>query len=419
MTLKSRRVVITGLGIISPLGSTLHDNWTSLIKGTSGIDFISSFDCSSWKVKIAGEATCFDASCLPAKKKQIKLMNRDAQLAVAATGLALEDARLNREAIEPAAIGIAFGAFGIQYTFQEAYAFLEALEGKDTLNPLWPLSILPNMSLCHSAIVHNLKGPNISFCSLTASGTQAVGEAFKYIKNGEADLFVAGGCSSLNPSYLFSLDASHLLSREADTPCTACRPFDERRNGLVVGEGAAAVMLEELAHAQARNAPVYGELIGYASVQREAALSPETPPGTIGVEGVVACLAEVIRQAGLAPRDIDYLNAEGNATPLSDWVETEAIKRVFGDYAPTLSISSTKAAMGHLLCASGPAELIVGILAMRDGMVPPTLNYEHPDPHCDLDYTPNHPRSREINTVLSLTLGLSGEHAALCIRKVS
>ena len=417
MTPRSRRVVITGLGLISPLGPTLSDNWNSLINGISGIDFISSLDCSSWKVKIAGELSHFNAACLPTKKKYIKLMNRDAQLAVAATGLALEDAHLNREEIEPSAIGIAFGAFGIQYTFQEAYTFLEALEEKDTVNPLWPLTILPNMSLCNSAIVHNLQGPNISFCSLTASGAQAVGEAFKSIKHGEADLFVAGGCSSLNPSYLFSLDASDLLSREKHNPRAACRPFDEKRNGMVVGEGAAVVMLEELSHAQGRNARIYGELIGYSSTLQEAVPSPETPAGTISVEGVASCLEETIRQAEIDPQDIDYVNAEGNATPLSDWVETEAIKRVFGDYAYHLSISSTKAAMGHLLCASGPAELIVGVLAMRDGIVPPTINYQHPDPRCDLDYTPNHSTTREINTVLSLTLGLSGEHAAVLIRK--
>jgi 3-oxoacyl-[acyl-carrier-protein] synthase II len=418
MTPRSRRVVITGLGLISPLGPTLSDNWNSLINGISGIDFISSLDCSSWKVKVAGELSHFNAACLPAKKKYIKLMNRDAQLAVAATGLALEDAHLNREEIEPSAIGIAFGAFGIQYTFQEAYTFLEALEEKDTVNPLWPLTILPNMSLCNSAIVHNLQGPNISFCSLTASGAQAVGEAFKSIKYGEADLFVAGGCSSLNPSYLFSLDASDLLSREEHDPRAACRPFDEKRNGMVVGEGAAVVMLEELSHAQGRNAPIYGELIGYSSTLQEAVPSPETPAGTISVEGVASCLEETIKQAEVDPQDIDYVNAEGNATPLSDWVETEAIKRVFGDHAYHLSISSTKATMGHLLCASGPADLIAGVLAMRDGIVPPTINYQHPDPRCDLDYTPNHSRSREINTVLSLTLGLSGEHAALLIRKL-
>jgi 3-oxoacyl-(acyl-carrier-protein) synthase len=186
---------------------------------------------------------------------------------------------------------------------------------------------------------------------------------------------------------------------------------------MVVGEGAAVVILEELSHAQGRNARIYGELIGYSSTLQEPVPSPEAPAGTISVEGVVSCLEETIKQAEIDPQDIDYVNAEGNATPLSDWVETEAIKRVFGDYAYHLSISSTKAAMGHLLCASGTAELIVGVLAMRDGIVPPTINYQHPDPRCDLDYTPNHCTRREINTVLSLTLGLSGEHAAVLIRK--
>ena len=417
MTLEKRRVVITGMGLLSPLGPTLHDNWNALTKGTSAIDFISSLERSSLKVKIAGELPHFNPECLPTKKKYIKLMNRDAQLAVAATSLALEDSRLNREETDPSEIGVAFGAFGIQYTFEEAYVFLEELEGDTTLSPIWPLTILPNMSLCHSAIVHNLKGPNIAFCSLTTSGAQAVGEAFKAIQYGESDIFVAGGCSSLNPSYLFSLDASGFLAHEETDPGSACRPFDEKRNGFAIGEGGAVVILEELSHAQKRNAPIYGELIGYASTMQGYTLPNEVDSGTMNVEGVVSCLEETIEQGGIQPQDIDYINAEGNATALSDRVETEALKRVFGNDAYNLSISSTKATMGHLLCASGPAELIVSTLAMGEGTIPPTINYQNPDSHCDLDYTPNRCKQKEINTVLSLTLGLSGENAALLIKK--
>jgi 3-oxoacyl-(acyl-carrier-protein) synthase len=417
MTLEKRRVVITGMGLLSPLGPTLHDNWNALTKGTSAIDFISSLERSSLKVKIAGELPHFNPECLPTKKKYIKLMNRDAQLAVAATSLALEDSKLNREETDPSEIGVAFGAFGIQYTFEEAYVFLEELEGDTTLSPIWPLTILPNMSLCHSAIVHNLKGPNIAFCSLTTSGAQAVGEAFKAIQYGETDIFVAGGCSSLNPSYLFSLDASGFLAHEETNPGSACRPFDEKRNGFAIGEGGAVVILEELSHAQKRNAPIYGELIGYASTMQGYTLPNEVDSGTISVEGVVSCMEETIEQGEIQPQDIDYINAEGNATALSDRVETEALKRVFGDDAYNLSISSTKATMGHMLCASGPAELIVSTLAMREGAIPPTINYQNPDSRCDLDYTPNRCKQKEINTVLSLTLGLSGENAALLIKK--
>ena len=405
------------MGLLSPLGPTLNDNWNALTKGTSAIDFISSLERSSLQVKIAGELPHFNPESLPTKKKYIKLMNRDAQLAVAATSLALEDSKLNREETDPSEIGVAFGAFGIQYTFEEAYVFLEELEGDTTLSPIWPLTILPNMSLCHSAIVHNLRGPNIAFCSLTTSGAQAVGEAFKAIQYGETDIFVAGGCSSLNPSYLFSLDASGFLAHEETDPGSACRPFDEKRNGFAIGEGGAVVILEELSHAQKRNAPIYGELIGYASTMQGYPLPNEVDSGTINVEGVVSCMEETIEQGGIQPQDIDYINAEGNATALSDRVETEALKRVFGDDAYNLSISSTKATMGHLLCASGPAELIVSTLAMREGTVPPTINYQSPDSRCDLDYTPNRCKQKEINTVLSLTLGLSGENAALLIKK--
>ena len=425
-----RRVVITGLGLISPLGLTLEDNWSSLIKGVSRANFISSFDCSSWKVKIAAEIKNFDPCCLPGKKKSIKLMNRDSQLAVAATRLALEDSRLNRNEIEPYAIGIAFGAFGVQYTLEDAYIVTYSAAGKKItwiseseepkcLNPIWPLTILPNMSLCHIAISHNIQGPNITFCSLATSGAQAIGEAFKLIKCGEADIFIAGGCSTLNPSYLFSLCSSGLLSDEKDNPSAACRPFDKNRNGFVMGEGAAVVILEELSHALRRNAPIYGEVIGYCSTMQGNTLLSEKHSFETRVEGVTACLKETVEQAEIDPEDIDYINADGKATFISDWVETEAIKKVFGSYAYQLSISSTKSTMGHLLCASAPAEIIVGALAIKEEVIPPTINYQHPDPCCDLDYTPNHFKKREVKVVLSITIGLSGENAALILRKFS
>ena len=403
----SRRVVITGLGLISPLGLTLEDNWNSLIKGISGIDHITTFECASWRVKIAAEVKNFDPSCLPGKKKSVKLMNRDSQLAVAATHLALEDSNLDRDGIDPCTIGIAFGSFGIQYTLEDAYivthsasgekpAWLDDSKEPKCLNPIWPLTILPNMSLCHIAITHNIKGPNIAFCSLATSGAQAIGEAFKSVKYGETDIFVAGGCSTINPSYLFSLDSSGLLSDENDNPSTACRPFDRKRN-----------------------APIYAEVIGYSStMQGDVFLSGEESFEE-KVEGVAACLKEVIDQAGIDPQDVDYLNADGKATLISDRVETEAIKKVFGDYAYQLSISSTKSMTGHLLCASGPAEIIIGTLAMKEGIIPPTVNYQNPDPCCDLEYTPNCFKRREVNTVLSNTIGLSGENAAVLLKKFS
>ena len=426
----SRRVVITGLGLISPLGLTLQDNWNSLIKGISGIDFISSFKCSSWKVKIAGEVKNLDPSCLPGKKKSIKLMNRDSQLAVAATHIALEDSHLSRNAIDPSNIGIALGGFGIQYKLEDAYivtysasgkgaTWLNGLEEPKCLNPIWPLTILPNMSLCHIAINHNIQGPNCAFCSLTASGAQAIGEAFKLIKYGEVDVFIAGGCSAVNPSYLFSLHSSGLLSEEKDNPSTACRPFDKKRNGFVIGEGAAVVILEELSHAQRRNAHIYGEIIGYCSTMQGNVFLSGEETFEARVEGVAACLKEVIAQAGINSQDVDYLNADGKATFISDWVETEAIKKVFGSYAYRLPISSTKATMGHLLCASAPAEIVIGALTLREGIIPPTINYQHPDPCCDLDYTPNHSTEREVEVVLSNTMGLSGENAALLLRRFS
>jgi 3-oxoacyl-[acyl-carrier-protein] synthase II len=413
----NRRVVITGLGLISPLGLTVEDNWNSLIKGTSGIDFISSLECTSWEIKIAGEVKDFDPACLPGKKKSIKLMNRNSQLAVAATSLALEDSGLNRDEVNPYDMGIAFGAFGIQYTFEDAYAWLKETEGDKSLNPIWPLTILPNMSLCHIAISHNIQGPNVAFCGLTTSGGQAIGEAFKLIKYGECDIFVAGGCSSLSPSYLFSLNSSGVLSREQNNLSAACCPFDKERSGLVMGEGAAVVILEELSHALRRKASIYGEVIGYGSTVKGTTLLSEVQSFEEMVEGATACMKHTIEQAEINPEDIDYINADGKSTPVSDWAETEAIKNVFGSHAYNVSISSTKSMMGHLLCASGPAEVIVGALAIREGIIPPTINYRHPDNCCDLDYTPNHGKEREVNSVLSHTIGLEGENTALIIRR--
>jgi 3-oxoacyl-[acyl-carrier-protein] synthase II len=425
-----RRVVLTGLGLISPLGLTLEDNWNSLTRGISGLNCISSPKCSSWKIRIAGEVKNFDPRCLPGKRKAIKLMNRDSQLAVAATGMALEDSKLNRNEIEPSAIGITFGAFGIQYTPEDAYVTTYTASGKEAswlndseeakcLNPIWPLTILPNMSLCHSAISHNIQGPNLAFCSLTTSGAQAIGEAFKLIQYGDTDIFVAGGCSSLNPSYLFSLYSSGLLSDEKSDPQAACRPFDNNRSGLVMGEGASVVVLEELSHALKRNAPIYGELIGYSSTMGNSGLPADNPSFDTMVEGVVTCVKEAIEQAEIDPRDIDYLNADGKATVVSDWAETEAIKEVFGSYAHQLTISSTKSTMGHLLCASAPAELVAGALVLRDGVIPPTINYQNPDPRCDLDYTPNHSKKKDVKVVLSHTIGLNGDNAALILKRFS
>ena len=414
-----RRVVITGAGLVSPLGLTARDSWNALIAGTSGINHISSTGSPSIPVSIAGSVRQFNPARLPGKKKNIKLMNRDAQLAVAATDEALADAGINRETTEPAAFGIAFGAFGIQYTMDEAFGFLRKEGEISTLNPIWPLTILPNMSLCHSAIAHSLQGPNIALCSLTASGTQAVGKAFKAIQYGDADIFIAGGCSSLNPSYLLSLADSGLLAAAEADPSASCRPFENRRSGFAVGEGAAAIIVEELDHARARNAVIYGEICGYACTGEE--ISPPADERAIEarVAGVAACIEEVLGQAAIDRSRVDYINAEGNAAVLSDRIETDAIKRVFGDHARRLSVSSTKAATGHLLCASGAAEIIFTALAMQHGIVPPTLNYEQPDPRCDLDYTPNRSRRREIRAALSLTLGLSGENAAVLMRPVA
>ncbi len=419
-----RRVVVTGLGLLSPLALSLDENWNSLVKGKSGIGPITTFDCSLFPVKIAGEIKNFIPKNFISPHKTIKLMSRATRLAVAATGIALRDSQLTLEKLDSANTGLALGVAGTQYTMEEAasvtYGCLntnkckkDAFEGE--VSPLWALTALPNMNLCHIAIIYGINGPNVTFSSIVSGGAQALGEAYRAIKEKEADIYIAGGCDALNSITLSAFFLQGLLSLNNTDPANACRPFDLKRNGLVIGEGAAILILEELSHAEKRKAEIYGELIGYSSCFDSETLSYDRFfPVTL--EGAARCMKNALQDAGISPGEVDYINAHGEGSSRSDKIETEAIKKVFGSYAYNLPISSGKALMGHLLSASAPADLIITLLAIEKGIVPPTFNCENKDPDCDLDYVSGCARKKRVNIAMSNTFGPGGENSALVVK---
>ncbi len=426
-----RRVVVTGMGLVSPVGLTVEDNVAALKGGVSGIKPVNSFDCSHCPVKIAGEISGFDPSLYVKKKKSLKLMNRTIEFAVAATELAFRDSGLEIEKLDPFRVGVSLGTEGTQYTIDEVSSAFEAStdigkgfnphkfgsEGYKTLNPLWPLMASPNMSLCHIGINYNIQGPNMTFCSLASAGAQAVGEAVNSIKHNEADIFVAGGSESINTVTILYLALHNLLSHSNDRPEAASRPFERDRNGVVVGEGAGIVILEELGHALKRGANIYGEVVGYSTSIYGNRLNAGDDIFFTSAEGAEACMNMALRNAGLNSNEIDYINADGQSSVQADRAETDAVKRVFGDRAREVFISSTKSMMGHLLCSSASAELIVSLLSIRDGFVPPTINYDNADGYCDLDYTPNSAKEAKIDTVMSNSFGLGGENATLIVKR--
>lgn len=426
-----KHVVITGIGLISPLGLNVQDNLNGLANGISGIGNIHSFDCRFFPVKIAGEINGFDPEQYIKKKKSLKLMNRTIQLAIAATDMAIKDSALKIEDMDTERIGISLGIEGTQYTIDELITAFEASsdsnkgfdfhkfgsDGYKVLNPLWPLTVLPNMSLCHIAINYGIQGPNMTFCSLASGGAQAIGEAVNAIKEDEADVFIAGGCDAVNPVTIGYLALHNLLSPNNEQPGKASRPFDRDRDGIVIGEGAGIIILEELQHALKRNAPIYGEIAGYASSIFGSRLNSSDSLFVTSIEGAEACMKNALFNAKMDPDDIDYINLDGQSSIPSDKAETMAIKRVFGDRAYDISISSTKSMTGHLLAASGAVEIIIGILSIKNGIIPPTINYETRDKDCDLNYTPNYAIEKRIDTVMSNTFGLGGENATLIVKR--
>ncbi len=407
-----KRVVVTGIGIISPVGNQLEEFWDSIKSGKSGIDFISGFDTTDFPVKIAAEVKDFDVTQY-INKKESKRMDRFCQFALAAAKQAWQDADIQDSLTNEYRGGVIFGSGigGLTTIENEANRLTEY--GPRRVSPFFiPMSII-NMASGYIAIDLGLKGYNASVQSACATGNTAIGEAMAKIKAGRADVIVAGGVESTITPLALAGFASMKALYAGDDPVRASIPFDVERSGFVMGEGAAALVLESLDHAQKRGAMIYGEVVGYGSTADAYHITAPSPEA----EGAAQAILEAINDAGIIPEQIGYINAHGTSTPLNDKLETLAIKKVFGEYASKVPISSTKSMTGHLLGAAGAVESVVCLMALREGVLPPTIGYQKADPECDLDYIPNESRNVAIDYALTNSLGFGGHNVSLVFKR--
>ncbi|MEW6333511.1 MAG: beta-ketoacyl-ACP synthase II [Thermodesulfobacteriota bacterium] len=408
-----QRVVITGLGAVTPLGNSVDQTWEGICQGQSGIAGITRFDCALFETKIAGELKGFDPARYVNRKELRRLDDfiiyalAASEMAMADSGLTIAEAGAERTGV---IIGSAIG--GLTTMEKEKEAILEG--GPRKMSAFAIPSVLANLAAGHVSIRHGAKGPINCSVTACASGTCAIGDAGRLIAEGYADCMIAGGVdAAVTPMCVAGFNAMRAISKRNDEPQRASRPFDRDRDGFVIGEGAGTVILESLPHALARGARIYGEIAGYGSTSD--AFHMAAPPD--GHEGAARCMQIALRDAGLTAEDIDYINAHGTSTAMNDAFETEAIKTVFGSHARTLAVSSTKSMTGHLLGAAGAIEAILCLKAIGDGILPPTINLDHPDPECDLDYVPHEARRREIRTAMSNTFGFGGVNAVLILKK--
>jgi 3-oxoacyl-[acyl-carrier-protein] synthase II len=409
-----RRVVITGMGVVCPLGHDVDVFWNNLLAGQCGVDRIASFDASKFDTQIAAEVRNFDAGPAFPSPKDARRTDRFSQFGVYAAWKALKDSGLdlNKVNLDEAGVFIGSGIGGLQTTTEQHKILLE--RGPGRLSPFMIPMLISNMASGLVSIYHNLRGPNFATCSACATANHAMGEAWRTIKMGDATIMVAGGAeATLVPIGIGGFCAMRAMSTRNNDPKHASRPFDKERDGFVMGEGSGVIVLEELEHAKARGARIYAELAGYGNTADAHHLTAPSPGG----EGAARCMRMGLRNAGLNPEDISYINAHGTSTPQGDCAETEAIKAVFGAHAHKLAVSSTKGATGHMLGAAGAVEMIVCAKAIQTDTVPPTINYEFPDPLCDLDYVPNTARSMKVNAVINNSFGFGGHNASLVARK--
>jgi 3-oxoacyl-[acyl-carrier-protein] synthase II len=409
----SRRVVITGLGVVSPVGKDVPTFWESLCKGISGISRIRSFDCSSFPSQIAGEIRDMDFSGI-VEVKEVNRTDRSILFALYAADQAVRDSGLDLSAedLNRVATIIGSGIGGLKTLETEHTKLLS--RGPGRVSPFLVPMMITDMSAGRVSIKYGFKGPNFSVVSACASAAHSMGEAWLLIKAGMADIAVTGGCEAgITPLSFAGFCSMKALSTRNDVPEKASSPFDKKRDGFVMGEGAGIVVLECLEHALARKARIYGELKGYGATEDAYHISAPDPEGNGAQRSMVMALA----QAGLKASDIDYINAHGTSTELNDKVETLAIKKVFGEYAFSVPISSTKSMTGHLLGASGGIEFVASVLSMCNNTIHPTINYEDPDPECDLNYTPNKAVSKTVRYAMSNSFGFGGHNASLIIGK--
>jgi len=408
-----RRVVVTGMGAITPVGSTARQTWEAAVAGRSGIDFIRSFDASGYPVRIAAEVKDFDLTGV-APAKEARRLDRYVLLALAAAQEAVDDAALDG-AYDPMRVGILFGSAigGIVGIMEQGDVLRE--RGADRVSPYFIPSVLVDAASGQLAIALGFRGPNYAPVSACATGSTAVGEGAELIRRGDADAVLAGGAEScMHPVILAGFCAMRGLAAEDEHPPRASRPFDALRSGFVMGEGACVLVLEALEAAQARGATIYAEILGYGASNDAYHLAAPEPDAT----GVAEMMRHALERAEIAPERVGYINAHGTSTPLGDLAETKAIKDVFGDHAYRLAVSSTKSVMGHCFGAAGAIEAMMCVLAVHEGVLPPTMNYEHPDPECDLDYVPNEARRVEVDVALSNAMGLGGHNACVLVGRI-
>jgi len=409
----NNRVVVTGLGMLTPLGLNLSATWEGLIAGKSGIDYITLFDAEPFVTKFAGEVKGFEPTDYISRKDAHR-MDRFTQLAVVASQQAVEQAGLQIDAMNQDNIGVVIGSGigGLTTLLEQIRVLLE--RGPDRVSPLLAPMMISDMAAAQISITLGVKGPNLCTTSACSSGSDAIGAAYELIKHGATQAMIAGGSEAIiNPVGISAFNALKAISTRNSAPQLASRPFDAERDGFVIGEGAAALILEDLAFAQRRGANILAEILAYGA---SADAYHITQPDEDG-EGAARAMQVALNNAGVASIEVDYINAHGTSTPLNDRVETKAIKTVFGDYAYHIPISSTKSMIGHLIGAAGAVEAAICIMAIQHGIIPPTINLTHPDPECDLDYVPNVARQAKVTTALSNSFGFGGHNSVLVFRQ--
>lgn len=408
-----KRVVVTGIGLASPMGLGVEENWTNLLAGRSGIGRITKFDASQYASQIAGEVKNFDPLDF-IEKKEVRKMDPFIQFAVAAADMAAQDAGLDADRLsgERTGVYVGSGIGGIEAIASNVQTLLE--RGPGRVSPFFLISGIINEASGVISIRYKAKGPNLANATACATSTHSIGDSFRLIARGDVDIMIAGGAEApITPLGVSGFTAMRALSLRNDEPQRASRPFDAERDGFIIAEGAGVFILEELEHALRRDARIYAEIVGYGlSGDAYHASAP-----CLDGEGAYLCMKSALDDAGVAPEEVEYINAHGTSTPWNDKIETLAIKRTFGDHAYRLAVSSSKSMTGHLLGAAGAMEAAVCVLSLKNQILSPTINYEHPDPECDLDYVPNSARSAKVMFALSNSFGFGGTNGSLLFRK--
>ncbi|WP_047151618.1 beta-ketoacyl-ACP synthase II [Aneurinibacillus tyrosinisolvens] len=409
----NNRVVVTGVGAVTPLGNDAKTFWDGLLAGKSGVDLIKAFDTSEYPAKIAAEVKDFNPEDYM-DRKEMKRTDRFVQFAMAAAKMAVADAGLNVSEENAENVGVYIGSgIGGLGTWEDQHTVLME-KGPRRVSPFFIPMMIANMASGQVSIMLGAKGPNSAAITACASATHSIGDAFKIIQRGIADVMITGGAeATVRPMAVAGFCSAKALSTRNEEPQKASRPFDLNREGFVMGEGAGVLVLESLEHAQKRGATILAEIIGYGMSADAYHLTQPAPGG----EGAARAIGHALKDAAIQPEDVDYINAHGTSTELNDKFETMAIKKAFGDHAYKVAISSTKSMTGHLLGAAGGVEAVACVLSLRDQVVPPTINYETPDPECDLDYVPNEARKMDVNVVMSNSLGFGGHNATIILKK--